>query len=117
MRTVYYGNEHFVPNSYFVRAKHHDPRQGQRVDGFSAPDDAVRAAETLAADAAFQDVLFIALRGRDALVKVFKGVQWFAEGDLNRQFPNAWSIVADVPAADAPPERPDGPERPLPVAA
>lgn len=99
MNAVHYGHEGFVSNTHFVPAKHGDARLGQFVDGFADAARAVAAARALAENAAYQDVILISMESKEALVRVFKGVQWFAEADLNRQFPSSWRIVADEPVA------------------
>jgi hypothetical protein len=99
MSSVHYGHEGFVSNSHFVRAKHGDERLGQFVDGFAEPERAVSVARALSEDGAYQDVIVISLGTKEALVRVFKGVQWFAEGDLNRQFPGAWRLASGEPDA------------------
>jgi hypothetical protein len=101
MGTVHYGREGFVPNTHFVRAKNVDGRLGQFVDGFADVERAVAAAIALAEKEAYQDVILIAVESKGALIRVFKGVQWFAEADLNRQFPGSWRLVEEI-AGEAP---------------
>jgi hypothetical protein len=92
-----YGHENFVPNTHFVRAKHLEKNHGQFLDGFPDVDSAVAKARELTQNPSYQDVIMITVENREALVRVFKGVQWFAEDDLNRQFGDAWRVVAEVP--------------------
>ncbi len=92
-----YGHEGFVHNTHFVRAKHCDERHGQSSEGFVDVDLAVAKARELTQNPSYQDVIMITVENREALVRVFKGVQWFAEDDLNRQFGDAWRVVAEVP--------------------
>lgn len=46
------------------------------------------------------DVLMVTIDSRQAVVRVFKGVQWFCEAQLNAQFAG-WRHHHEEPAPDA----------------
>lgn len=96
-----YGVAGFVRNDHFVIAKKVDPRGAQFADGYTVYEEAKAVAERLAADTAYQDVILIAEQGHEALVRVFKGVQWFHEDSLRAHYGSEWRIIDGEPPQEA----------------
>lgn len=87
---------------YFVKALHADASGRQVSHGHDDHDEALRHAEALAAEESMSDVLLIANDARQAVVRVFKGVQWFCEHQLNAQFAG-WRHHHEEPRPDVVP--------------
>lgn len=85
---------------FFVKALHADASGKQVSHGHDDPEEALRHAEELAAHVAMSDVLMVTNDSRQAVVRVFKGVQWFCEAQLNAQFAG-WRHHHEEPAPDA----------------
>jgi hypothetical protein len=85
---------------FFVKALHADASGKQVSHGHDDPEEALRHAEELAAEVAISDVLMVTNDSRQAVVRVFKGVQWFCEAQLNAQFAG-WRHHHEEPAPDA----------------